>query len=164
MYKYKFASISLQTTAYTTQVVFIRYTQVSNKISFFIFSHASDLLFASLTFTKMAAATLSNKSVKYLVKISGSLQLFCWSWNRMLKNSQISGQLEPDIQYIPKCNIYSMTTIVPVFEMHHSVIITLLSFTTKLSRLQPADVRCLCTTGCEWFEWIKNKHITHGLL
>jgi len=52
---YLFHHISLQITTYTyTQVLFIQFTQVINNSSF-------DLLFTSLNFTKMAAATLSNK-------------------------------------------------------------------------------------------------------
>jgi len=49
----------------------------------------------------MVAATLSNKYVKYLVEISGSLLLFGWSRIRMLENGWISGQPELDIRYIP---------------------------------------------------------------
>jgi len=55
--------MSLQITTYTnTQVAFIQFTQVSNG-SFLIFQSCFDLLFASLNFTKMAAATLSNKLI-----------------------------------------------------------------------------------------------------
>jgi len=61
-YKYKFACMLLRITTYAnTEVVFIQFTQVSNDSYFLFFSHTFDLLFTTLNFAKMAAATLRNK-------------------------------------------------------------------------------------------------------